>query len=102
MAERADGRLLIEVALRNGVKGVLLKHSAPELLAKTIRKVSRGEVCFNRALTNHMLRTWVQRKSVGPPPEKAGISSLTKRENQVISRICEGIRNKENTSKLTH
>jgi DNA-binding NarL/FixJ family response regulator len=90
-----------EAALRNGVKGVLLKHCAPELLAKTIRKVSRGELCFDRALTNHMLRTWVQRKPIGPPPEKAGISSLTKRENQVISRICEGMRNKEIASKLS-
>ncbi len=38
-----------EEALRNGVKGVLLKHCAPDLVAKTIRKVS-GEASALTAL----------------------------------------------------
>jgi DNA-binding NarL/FixJ family response regulator len=42
----------------------------------------------------------VQRKPAETPPEKARISSLTGRENQIISRICEGMRNKEIASKL--
>ena len=89
-----------EVALRNGAKGMLLKQCAPELIAKTVRKVSRGDLCFDRALTHRMLSTLVQRKPTELPPEMAKISSLTGRENQIISRICEGMRNKEIASKL--
>ena len=89
-----------EIALRNGAKGVLLKRCAPELIAKTVRKVSRGDLCFDRALTDRMLSSFVQRKPIEPPPEKAKISSLTGRENQIISRICQGMRNKEIASEL--
>lgn len=89
-----------ELALRNGAKGVLLKQCAPESIAKAVRKVSRGELCFDRALTHRMLSTFVKRKPSETPPEVARISSLTGRENQIISRICEGMRNKEIASKL--
>jgi two-component system nitrate/nitrite response regulator NarL len=90
-----------EVALRNGAKGVLLKHCPAELLAKTVRKVSRGNLSFDRTLTDRMLRTLVQRKPTEPPSERTRISSLTRRENQIIIRICEGMRNKEIASKLS-
>ena len=89
-----------EAALRNGAKGVLLKQCAPDLIAKTVRKVFSGELCFDSALTRRVLSTIVQRKPTELPPAKAGISSLTGRENQIISRICEGLRNKEIASKL--
>jgi DNA-binding NarL/FixJ family response regulator len=89
-----------ELALRNGAKGVLLKQCPPELIAKTVRKVSRGDLCFDRALTHRMLSTFVKRKPTETPPEMAKISSLTGRENQIISRICQGMRNKEIASKL--
>jgi DNA-binding NarL/FixJ family response regulator len=89
-----------EVALRNGARGVLLKQCAPDLIARAIRTVSRGELCFDRALTHRMLSTFVKRKPSETPPEVAKISSLTGRENQIISRICEGMRNKEIARKL--
>jgi DNA-binding NarL/FixJ family response regulator len=90
-----------EAALRNGAKGILLKQSAPEWIAKTIRKVSQGDLCFDPALTHRVLSTLVQRrKPTELPAAKAGISSLTGRENQIISRICQGMRNKEIASKL--
>jgi DNA-binding NarL/FixJ family response regulator len=89
-----------EAALRNGAKGILLKQCAPEWIAKTVRKVSQGDLCFDSALTHRVLSTLVQRKPAQPPPAKAGIAALTGRENQIISRICEGMRNKEIAGKL--
>ena len=89
-----------EVALRNGARGVLLKHCAPNLIGETVRRVSRGDLCFDRALTHRMLSTFMQRKRPEAPPAKAGLATLTGRENQVMSRICEGLRNKEIASKL--
>jgi len=89
-----------EVALRNGARGVLLKHCPMPRVGETIRKVSRGELCFDRALTHRMLSTFVRRKRPEPPPAKARLATLTGRESQVMSRICEGLRNKEIASKL--
>jgi DNA-binding NarL/FixJ family response regulator len=90
-----------EAALRNGAKGILLKQCGPESIAKTVRKVSQGDLCFDPALTHRVLSTLVQRRKPTELPEaKAGISSLTLRENQIISRICQGMRNKEIASKL--
>jgi len=88
-----------EVALRSGARGVLLKHCAPSLLAKTAREVSRGSLCFERGLTDRMLGTFSRRKSTETPAQ-GKISSLTGRESQVISRVCEGMRNKEIASQL--
>ena len=89
-----------EVALRNGAKGVLQKQCAPDSIAKTIRSVSRGDLCFDRALTHRMLSTFVKRKPAEMLPEVAKISLLTDREGQIIGRICEGMRNKEIAGKL--
>ena len=89
-----------EVALRNGARGVLLKHCGLQVVAETIRKVFRGELSFDRALTHRMLSTFVRRKRPEPPPQEAKIATLTGRESQVMSRICEGLRNKEIASKL--
>jgi DNA-binding NarL/FixJ family response regulator len=89
-----------EAALRNGAKGILLKQCAPEWIAKTVRKVSQGDLCFDSALTHRVLSTLVQRKPAELPAEKAGIAALTGRENQIIRQICQGMRNKEIASKL--
>ena len=59
-----------EVALRNGAKGVLSKQCVPDMIARTIRKVSLGGLCFDRALTDRMLSTFVQRKPVETPTGK--------------------------------
>lgn len=84
-----------EEALRNGARGVILKHCAPELIARSVRKVHRGGLCFDRTLTDRMLSTFVRPKHVSLPTEAARISALTERETQIISRVSEGLRNKE-------
>ena len=89
-----------EAALRNGAKGLLSKKCAPELIGTTVRRVSQGDLCFDRALTHRVLNTFVRRKTAEVALEKAGISSLTGRETQIINRICEGMRNKEIARKL--
>jgi DNA-binding NarL/FixJ family response regulator len=110
LEQQADAKVILftgnasmhfhEVALRSGAKGVLMKNSSPDRIATTIRKVSRGGLCFDSQLTERMLTSLVKRKAPEPTREKAGISALTGRENEIISRICEGMRNKEIASKL--
>ena len=89
-----------EEALRNGARGLLLKRCTPESIGATVRKVAKGELCFDSALTSRMLSTFVRRGQTRIPQESPRISSLTGRESQVMGRICEGMRNKEIASKL--
>ena len=78
-------------ALRLGVRGVVLKEMAPQMLIQCVRKVHAGE-------------QWVERRSVGRAVEKllrreagarevAGV--LTPREIQIVRMVAAGRRNKE-------
>jgi DNA-binding NarL/FixJ family response regulator len=84
-------------ALRLGVRGVVLKEMAPQMLVQCVRKVHAGE-------------QWVERRSVGRAVEKllrreagarevAGV--LTPREIEIVRMVAAGRRNKEIADKLS-
>jgi DNA-binding NarL/FixJ family response regulator len=85
----------MRTALLHGAWGVVLKHSAADLLIKCIRQVSRGEY-------------WVGRESVGDlvealrNPERlaAHADGLTPRERQVVSLVVTGASNRSIASSL--
>jgi DNA-binding NarL/FixJ family response regulator len=83
-------------AIKQGAMGVLLKGQPPETLLKAIRKVHEGEIWMNPSLVktvmNNLLHANDTKKS---DPEAQKIASLTARELEVISFICEGLRNKQ-------
>ena len=83
-------------ALRLGVRGVVLKEMAPQMLVQCIRKVHAGE-------------QWLERRSVGRALEKllwreAGTREvakvLTPREAEIVRMVAAGFRNKEIADKL--
>jgi DNA-binding NarL/FixJ family response regulator len=84
-------------ALRLGVRGVVLKEMAPQMLVQCVRKVHAGE-------------QWLERRSVGRALEKllwreagtrevAGV--LTPREIEIVRMVATGLRNKEIADKLS-
>jgi DNA-binding NarL/FixJ family response regulator len=84
-------------ALRLGVRGVVLKEMAPQMLVQCVRKVHAGD-------------QWLERRSVGRALEKllsreagarevAGV--LTPREIEVVRMVAAGFRNKEIGDKLS-
>jgi DNA-binding NarL/FixJ family response regulator len=84
-------------ALRLGVRGVVLKEMAPQMLVQCVRKVHAGE-------------QWLERRSVGRALEKllsreAGVREvagvLTPREIEVVRMVAAGFRNKEIGDKLS-
>ena len=83
-------------ALRQDVRGVVLKEMAPRLLVECIRKVHAGE-------------QWLERRSIGRALEKllrreagarqlAGV--LTPREIEITRMVAAGLRNREIADKL--
>ncbi len=68
-------------AMELGVRGVLRKTLAPELLLKCLTKVCEGELWFDKNLTASFL--------------SAKMVALTKRESQLVALLSQGLKNKE-------
>ncbi len=68
-------------AMELGVRGVLRKTLAPELLIKCLSKVCEGELWFDKNLTASFL--------------SAKMVALTKRESQLVALLSQGLKNKE-------
>lgn len=84
-------------AIRLGVRGVVLKEMAPQMLVQCVRKVHAGE-------------QWLEKRSVGRALEKmllreagerqvAGV--LTPRELEIVRMVAAGLRNKEIADSLS-
>jgi two-component system nitrate/nitrite response regulator NarL len=88
-------------AARLGARGLVHKAKAAEVILKAIERVHAGEVWFDQYLISGMLSEMAHpggRKKVRP--EEAKITSLTRREHEVVSLVCEGLRNKQISERL--
>ena len=82
-------------ALHLGAMGVVLKEQAASVLIKAIEKVHEGEVWIDRAMMASVLTDLSKaREASKADTDAARISSLTEREVEVISFICDGLQNK--------
>lgn len=83
-----DGEMYREAVLR-GVRGVLHKSAAPEMLLRAIEKVAAGELWLRQELLGEVFGrltgdgTPAERKS----PDDRRIESLTQRERDVVAAL---------------
>jgi two-component system nitrate/nitrite response regulator NarL len=88
-------------AARLGARGLVHKAKAAEVILKAIERVHAGEVWFDQYLISGMMSELAhsggRRKS---DPEEAKITSLTRREQEVVELVCEGLRNKQISERL--
>src|SRR6059036_2816786 len=71
-------------ALRLGVRGVVLKELAPQLLVECVRKVHAGEQWLEKQLSSRVLETLLRREAGG----RAGSSVLTPREIEIVRMVA--------------
>jgi two-component system, NarL family, response regulator NreC len=90
----ADEPYVVE-ALRNGVKGYVLKDSPPSEMIQAIRAAADGGQFISPPLTQIALNTMLRRKSQGTQKD-----ILTKRERLVLELAAEGKSNQEIADKL--
>jgi two-component system, NarL family, response regulator DegU len=90
----------VREALRCGARGVFQRERLTRLIPKAIREVTNGGLWFERAVTDRILGEMLHKKKTGPDEHERRIASITKRESEVIELICEGLRNKEISSRL--
>ena len=83
-------------ALRLGVRGVVLKELAPQLLVECIRKVYAGEQWIDKQLSNVALEALLRRETAG----RARSSILSPRETEIVRMVAGGLGNRELAERL--
>lgn len=83
-------------ALRLGVRGVVLKERAPQLLVECIRKVYAGEQWIDKQLSNLALEALLRRETAGRPKSTV----LSPRETEIVRMVAGGLGNKELAERL--
>jgi DNA-binding NarL/FixJ family response regulator len=84
----SDHLALVEL----GATGLVLKTEPPDTLIKAIQKVHGGEVWLPRTTTAHVLRRFAERRCV-ENVESAKIGTLSRREREIVTLVCEGLKN---------
>ena len=81
----------------SGVAGIFLTSGSAELLLKCVRKVAAGECWFDQKILQAILRQAANLSAASlKDPEKA----ITKREEQVLMLVLEGLSNKEIATRM--
>lgn len=78
-------------AIRLGVRGVVLKEMAPQMLVQCVRKVHAGEQWLETRSVSRALEKMLWREA--GERQVAGI--LTPRELEIVRMVAAGLRNKE-------
>ena len=98
LTARKDPDFLQEI-LRRGINGVFQRERPVHHIPLAIRTVSRGELWFERAVTERMVGDLLRNgKREKADEEKRSLVSA--REQEVIELICQGLRNKEVSERL--
>lgn len=84
-------------ALRRGAYGVVMKHSAIQLLVKCIRCVNEGQYWLGQDNMSVLLEAFRRNP---PPPAESRDFGLTAREREVIALVGAGCTNKDIAQKL--
>jgi len=75
--------------IRKGIAGVVMKHNPPGLLVQGIRDAMNGKALFDQEVLRRAL------SDAGAPSPEAAQPGLTAREKLVLTRVFEGLTNKE-------
>ncbi len=89
-----DDEVLEAVSL--GVRGVVLKEMAPQLLLRCLRKVHAGGEWLERESFGRALEAAAARAA----PGGEGRQALTRRELEIVRLVGEGLRNREIAERL--
>ncbi len=88
-------------ASRLGAMGVIAKETSTDMLIKAIDRVHAGELWLNRRMTAALV---AELRRPGEPvhsnDEKKMIAQLTGREQEIISLVGEGLKNKQIADRL--
>ena len=82
-------------AVKMGVRGLVMKDSAPETLVDAVRRVHNGEEWLDQSTVTRAFRAAVDRETA------AQDASLTPRELDIVRMVGEGLRNRAIAARLS-
>jgi DNA-binding NarL/FixJ family response regulator len=88
----------IFAALKAGACGYLLKRSTPAELREAIHDVRSGGAPMSPEIARRVVEAFHQPVKAGPSP--LDDVKLSKRETEILERLCEGLANKEIADRL--
>ncbi len=83
-------------ALRLGVRGMVLKELAPQMVIQCVRKVHAGEQWLEKHAFSRALDTLLRREA----GEREAATLLTPRELEMVGMAARGLRNREMSERL--
>lgn len=81
--------------IRQGISGIVLKHSSPTELSESIHEALAGKVWFEQGYLKKVME-----KAAAPQSSSATTRTFTERERHVLSFVFEGLANKEIADRL--
>ncbi|HEY6348655.1 MAG TPA: response regulator transcription factor [Candidatus Angelobacter sp.] len=81
--------------IRQGISGIVLKHSSPAELSESIHEALAGKVWFEQGYLKKVMEKTSARQS-----SSTAARTFTERERQVLSFVFEGLANKEIADRL--
>ena len=88
----ADDSDVVE-ALQLGARGVVLKHSPPDMLFKSIRSVVAGEYWVGRERVADLVEMMRRRQAASEVSARNPTLGLTPRELQMVAAVVDGCSN---------
>lgn len=83
-------------ALRLGVRGMVLKELAPQMVVQCVRKVHAGEQWLEKHAVSRVVDSLLRREA----GEREAANLLTPREIEMVGMVARGLRNKEMSQRL--
>ena len=83
-------------AMRLGVRGMVLKELAPQMVVQCVRKVHAGEQWLEKHAVSRVMDSLLRREA----GEREAANVLTPREIEMVGMVARGLRNKEMSKRL--
>lgn len=88
-------------AMKLGCAGIVVKQTPPEMIVKSIRKVSAGEIWLDSHTTAAVMRQFAAPGEGGGRGRGGrGRSPLSNREREIVALVAQGYRNREMAEKM--
>jgi DNA-binding NarL/FixJ family response regulator len=88
-----DEKILVERAIRAGAKGYILKESAAEEIVQAVEEIYRGGYYFSPKVGGYLAQEFLQERN-GEDLQVLE-TDLTRRQTEILKRICQGLTEKE-------
>lgn len=82
-------------ALARGAAGYLTKDLTPEALLRALRGTQQGELAMSRRFASRAMRHFVEIARKGRGGQAGALEGLSKRENDVLRMLADGLTDKE-------